>query len=85
MVLGYVGLTFLSFMIFLMYGQPAMASLFEVSSAIGTVGLSSGLSAPDLAGPLKAVLCFDMLAGRIEVIALIILLFPGTWIGRRRD
>ncbi len=83
-IFGYVGVVFLSFVVFLAYGQPPMASLFEVVSAVGTVGLSSGLSGPHLAGPLKVVLCIDMLMGRVEMIAFIVLLFPGTWIGRRR-
>jgi trk system potassium uptake protein TrkH len=33
---------------------------------------------------MKVVLCVDMLMGRVEMIAFIVLLFPGTWIGRRR-
>jgi trk system potassium uptake protein TrkH len=32
---------------------------------------------------LKGVLCFDMLAGRLEVIALLLVLYPRNWIGRR--
>jgi trk system potassium uptake protein TrkH len=43
-IFGYVGVVFLSFVVFLAYGQPPIASLFEVVSAVGTVGLSSGLS-----------------------------------------
>jgi trk system potassium uptake protein TrkH len=29
------------------------------------------------------VLCFDMLLGRVEILALLVLLYPGTWLGRR--
>ena len=72
-----------SWLIFLAHGMPPMASLFEVISATGTVGLSSGLTGSELPTTLKLVLCFDMLAGRVEVVALLVLLWPGTWIGRR--
>jgi trk system potassium uptake protein TrkH len=72
-----------SWLIFLAHGMPPMASLFEVVSATGTVGLSAGLVSTDLPTTLKLVLCFDMLAGRVEVVALLVLLWPGTWIGRR--
>lgn len=82
-VMGYAGVVFLSFLLFLAFGQPALGSLFEVTSAVGTVGLSAGLTGPALATPLKAVLCVDMLMGRVETIALIVLIFPPTWIGRR--
>jgi trk system potassium uptake protein TrkH len=33
---------------------------------------------------LKGTLCVDMLLGRLEIIAWLIVLHPGTWIGRRR-
>ncbi len=72
-----------SWLIFLAHGMPPMASLFEIISATGTVGLSTGLTGQDLPTTLKLVLCFDMLAGRVEVVALLVLLWPGTWIGRR--
>ena len=73
----------LSWLVFLAHGMPPMASLFEVISATGTVGLSSGLTGNELPTLLKLVLCFDMLAGRVEVVALLVALSPGTWIGRR--
>jgi trk system potassium uptake protein TrkH len=60
-------------------------SLFEVASALGTVGLSTGLCSPDLAASLKALLCIDMLLGRVEVLALLVAVWPRTWLGRRRD
>jgi hypothetical protein len=33
---------------------------------------------------LKAVLCLDMLMGRVEVIAFLVLLYPRSWFGRKR-
>ncbi len=70
---------------FMVYGYPALDALFEVVSATGTVGLSTGITSTDLPGTLKAVLAFDMLAGRLEFIALLVLLSPHTWFGRRYE
>jgi len=80
-------LTFIaiSWLIFLGMGHNPLDSLFEVVSAIGTVGLSTGISAPDLHPILKGVLCADMLLGRLEIIAWIVLFYPRTWIGRRLE
>ena len=75
----------ISWLIFVGMGHNPLDSLFEVVSAIGTVGLSSGISAPDLHPVLKGVLCVDMLLGRLEIIAWIVLFYPRTWIGRRLE
>jgi len=32
---------------------------------------------------LKGILCVDMLIGRLEILAWLVMVFPGTWIGRR--
>ena len=47
------------------------------------MGLSSGIVSDDLAAPLVLLLCLDMLAGRVEIVALLVLLYPPTWIGTR--
>jgi trk system potassium uptake protein TrkH len=70
---------------FVAAGYPPLDSLFEVASATGTVGLSTGVLGPDLEWWLKGVLCFDMLAGRLEMLALLTVFYAGTWFGRRRD
>ena len=85
LALAYGVMLVLSWLAFLAYGHPPMDALFDVASALGTVGLSSGLTGPDLEPALKVVLCFDMLLGRVEIFALLVLLFPGTWLGRRRS
>lgn len=72
----------LSWAAFVTAGQPPLDALFEVVSATATVGLSVGISGPDLAPWLKAVLCFDMLAGRLEVLALLVALSPRNWLRR---
>ncbi|MCG6860921.1 MAG: TrkH family potassium uptake protein, partial [Chromatiaceae bacterium] len=69
---------------FLVCGYDPLDALFEVVSATGTVGLSSGISAPALEPALKVVLGLDMLLGRVEIIALLVVLYPPTWFGRRR-
>jgi len=74
-----------SWLVFVGFGHDPLASLFEVASALGTVGLSAGLVSTHLDPALKGVLCADMLLGRVEAVALVVLLMPGTWIGRRRD
>jgi trk system potassium uptake protein TrkH len=74
----------LSWLPFLACGHDPLDALFEVVSATGTVGLSSGVTSTTLPVGLKLVLCADMLLGRLELIAWLVLLYPRTWIGRRR-
>lgn len=73
----------LSWAIFIICGYDPLNTLFEVVSATGTVGLSAGITSPELPPALKLVLCFDMLLGRLEIVALLIVLYPGTWFGRK--
>jgi trk system potassium uptake protein TrkH len=73
----------LSWLPFLALGQPPIDALVEVVSALGTVGLSAGVTRHELPGVLKAVLCADMLLGRLEFVALLVAVSPRTWIGRR--
>lgn len=74
-----------SWLPFLFLGLPPLDSLFEVVSAIGTVGLTSGVTDAQLPQALKAVLCLDMLMGRLEIVAVLLLFYPRTWIGRRAE
>jgi len=69
----------LSWLPFLVAGYAPLDALLEVVSATATVGLSTGIVGPDLEPMLKAVLTLDMLAGRVEILALLVLLYPGTW------
>ena len=66
--------------LFMLYGYGLENALFEVSSALGTVGLSSGITSAAMPDFLKGVLIIDMLLGRIEIIPLLILAFPRTWV-----
>ena len=64
---------------FIAAGYPPLDALFEVVSATATVGLSTGIAVPELDPWLKGLLSLDMLAGRVEIVALLLLLYPGTW------
>lgn len=79
----FIALTFLSWLPFIALDHAPLDALFEVVSALGTVGLSAGISQPDLSPLLKNILCMDMLAGRLEIVALLVLIHPRTWIGKR--
>jgi trk system potassium uptake protein TrkH len=72
-----------SWLPFLMLGYDPLDALFEVVSATGTVGLSAGVTGPELPALLKGVLCVDMLMGRLEILAWLVMLYPRTWFGRR--
>ena len=82
-ILLFLMIIFLSWIPFVVLGYDPLDSLFEVVSASGTVGLSSGISRPELEPLLKGILCIDMLAGRVEIFALLVVLYPRTWFGRR--
>lgn len=62
-------------------GYDFSNALFEAASAQGTVGLSSGITFPDMPPLLEIVYIFQMWAGRLEIIpvlALIRAIFLGT-------
>ena len=75
----------LSWLPFVAMGYGPLDSLFEVASALGTAGLSVGVTSTSLPALLKGILCIDMLMGRLEIIAWLVMLFPGTWFGRRME
>jgi trk system potassium uptake protein TrkH len=79
LTLLFLAVIVLSWLPFLAAGFPPLDSLLEVVSATCTVGLSAGITSPELAPELKSVLMFDMLAGRVEILALLVLMYPGTW------
>jgi trk system potassium uptake protein TrkH len=47
---------------------------FEVASAQGNVGLSTGLTGPELPAAGKLMLCFNMWLGRLEIIPILLFL-----------
>jgi trk system potassium uptake protein TrkH len=83
LILLFGSVTLLSWFTFVGYGYEPLDALFEVVSATGTVGLSTGITSQELPAFLKAVLCVDMLLGRLEIVALLVVLYPRTWFGNR--
>ena len=84
-ILLFLLVVLLSWFPFVALGQDPLDSLFEVVSATATVGLSTGITAPELPTGLKLLLCLDMLLGRLEVVALVLVLYPKTWFGKRKE
>ncbi len=53
------------------YGYPVLDSFFESTSALSNVGLSTGIVSPIMPVGLKILFIFEMLLGRLEIMALI--------------
>ncbi len=70
-ILLYFIILFFSFLIFTIFGYPIIGSFYEVTSAIGTVGLSSGITGVGLESGLKVILILNMWLGRIEVLPML--------------
>jgi len=85
LIIMFVAVVALSWLPFVAMGYNPLDSLFEVVSATGTVGLSVGLTSTTLPALLKGILCVDMLMGRLEIVAWLVMLYPGTWFGRRME
>jgi trk system potassium uptake protein TrkH len=85
LILLYLGLVLLSWSAFLVYDHAPLDSLFEVVSAVGTVGLSTGITNSDLDPVLNVVLGAGMLLGRLEILAFAVQLYPCNWLGKRAN
>lgn len=85
LIVLFIAVIGLSWLPFVAMGYSPLDSLFEIVSATGTVGLSVGLTNETLPGLLKGILCVDMLMGRLEIVAWLVMLYPGTWMGRRME
>ena len=83
-VTAFVGCIALSWLPFVALGHAPLDALFEVVSALSTAGLSTGITSADLHPLLKAVLCVDMLLGRLEILVWLVFFYPPTWMGIRR-
>jgi len=84
-VVVYLLLLFAGAVALVLAGFPTQDALFESASAVGTVGLSSGITDAGLPIWVKLMLCLEMWAGRLEVLPVLVLLYPGTWKLRRRS
>lgn len=59
-------------------------AIFEAASAQGTVGLSTGITDPDMPAVIEATFIFQMWVGRLEIFPVIILLRAlAAWVLRR--
>jgi trk system potassium uptake protein TrkH len=65
---------FISSLIFTLYGYSFIDSIFEISSAFGTAGMSTGITGMNLPDPLKLILNLEMVIGRVEIIPFLIFL-----------
>ncbi|MBM4241281.1 MAG: TrkH family potassium uptake protein [Euryarchaeota archaeon] len=74
----YLIFIFVSWLVLMQYGYGGINSLFEVTSAQGNVGLSTGITSPTMPDVAKAFLIFNMWIGRIEIIPAMIL-FLAFW------
>jgi len=77
MLLLFVGVLIISYVL---PQQPLDNVIFEVCSAQGNVGLTSGITSPSMPGIAKITLIFNMWRGRLEIIPLLVLI--KTFIGR---
>jgi trk system potassium uptake protein TrkH len=71
---GYIFLFALGTTVTALYGYNMSNSLFEAASAVGNVGLSSGITSPAMPVLLKLLYIFLMWAGRLEIIAVLVLI-----------
>jgi trk system potassium uptake protein TrkH len=72
MVILMAGIILISAAIVSSYGNSPIDSIFEVTSAIATTGLSVGIAGPSLAMELKWLFVLLMILGRIEILAFLI-------------
>lgn len=79
LVAAYLLLLFASGLALTVTGAGFADAVFDSASALGTVGLSVGVASADLAGWAKMVLAVDMWAGRLEILALLVLFHPYNW------
>jgi trk system potassium uptake protein TrkH len=83
LLVSLAALVLLSAILLTAAGESWDAALFEATSAANTVGLSVGVTRPDLADWAKLVLVVNMWAGRVEVLPVLVLAHPANWRRRR--
>ena len=79
LLLLYAATAILVWSMLLSLGHPALPSLFDTVSALSTVGLSTGVIGPHLPPGVQLVLTLAMWMGRLEFIAVLVLVLPRTW------
>ncbi len=71
---GYLLLFSFGTMVTVLHGYELEEAMFETSSALGNVGLSAGITSPSMPTMLKVTYMFLMWAGKLEVIAVLVLI-----------
>jgi len=72
--LSYLILFSVGAMITVAHGYGLEDSMFETSSALSNVGLSTGITSPTMPATLKVTYMFLMWAGKLEIIAIFVLI-----------
>lgn len=72
--LSYLILFSVGTMITVAHGYSLEDSMFETASAVGNVGLSSGITSPSMPTGLKVTYMFLMWAGKLEIMAVLVLI-----------
>ncbi len=80
---SYVLLFIVGTTITMLHGYGMSDSMFETASAVGNTGLSSGITSPAMPDTLKVTYIFLMWAGRLEIMAVLVLI-GFTILGIRR-
>ncbi len=84
-VFAYILLYIAGVIVFLLSGYSMMGALFEYASAMGTVGLSTGITGPGMPVSCKIMEIIGMILGRLELWAVLIsIATPFEWIISRR-
>lgn len=73
-LISYIGLYAFGTIAGMIYGYSLSEASFESVSAAANVGLSCGITSPSMPIPLKLVYIFQMWAGRLEFIAIMVLM-----------
>lgn len=81
----YLFLICLSTFLLVIDGFNIADSFFESASALGTVGLSTGITSSGLVAWAKLLLIFNMWAGRLEILPALITLYPIVWTKKWRS
>lgn len=68
----YLGVLLAGSALMMAYGYPLKDSLFEFASTLGTVGLSVGVTSPDMPPALLVAQSIGMLLGRLEIFVVIV-------------
>ena len=72
----YLGLGFVTAVVLMLAGGSSQNAAFDAFSALGTVGLSTGVVSNTLPFWAKLPVCLLMWAGRLEILPVLVLLYP---------